>query len=96
MERTCVACRKKFSWDGQTWPQNVLRVVRVGLVITPDPTQVLPGRGAWIHTVCIAQSIERKSFRAAFKSAENFDLSLLEKFITDETNELDAKVMKLK
>jgi hypothetical protein len=46
--------------------------------------------------VCIAQGIERKSFRAAFKSAENFDLSLMKKFTTDETNELDAKVMKLK
>jgi predicted RNA-binding protein YlxR (DUF448 family) len=56
----------------------------------------LPGRGAWVHRECVAQAIERKSFKAAFKTAENFDHSQLQQFIADELTELDAKVMKLK
>ena len=96
MERTCIACRKKYSWDEPASREALVRIVRDGLVLTPDLDQRLPGRGAWIHRSCVRQAIERKSFRSAFKCSDNFDHSLLEAFIADEPKELDAKVMKLK
>ena len=96
MERTCIACRKKYSWDKPASSETLLRIVRDGLVLAPDPDQKLTGRGAWIHRSCVSQAVERKSFRSAFKCADNFDHSLLQAFIADELKELDAKVMKLK
>ena len=96
MERTCIACRKKYSWDEPASSEALVRIVRDGLVLTPDPDRLLVGRGAWIHKSCVAQAIERKSFRSAFKCSDNFDHSLLQAFIADEPKELDAKVMKLK
>lgn len=96
MERTCIACRKKYSWDEPASTDTLVRVVRQGLVLIPDPERNLSGRGAWVHRECVTQAIERKSFRSAFKSAENFDHSQLQQFIADELTELDAKVMKLK
>ena len=96
MERTCIACRKKYSWDEQASSDTLVRVVRQDLVLIPDLDRKLPGRGAWVHRECVTAAIERKSFKAAFKSAENFDHSHLQQFIADELTELDAKVMKLK
>ncbi len=96
MERTCIACRKKYSWDGPASTDTLVRIVRQGLVLMPDPDRELSGRGAWVHRECVTQAIERKSFKAAFKTAENFDHSQLQQFIADELTELDAKVMKLK
>ncbi len=96
MERTCIACRKKYSWGEQASRDTLVRVVRKGLVLLPDPKRIAPGRGAWVHRECVTQAIERKSFKAAFKTAENFDHSQLQQFIADELTELDAKVMKLK
>ncbi len=96
MERTCIACRKKYSWDEPASSETLVRIVRDGLVLTPDPDRLLVGRGAWIHRACVSQAIERKSFRSAFKTAENFDHSQLQQFIADELTELDAKDMKLK
>lgn len=84
MERTCIACRKKYSWDEQALSDTLVRVVRRGLVLLPDPDRTEPGRGAWVHRECVAHAIERKSFRAAFKSSENFDHSQLQTFIADE------------
>ena len=96
MERTCIACRKKFSWGEQASTDTLVRVVRQELVLIPDPDRKLSGRGAWVHRECVTQAIERKSFKAAFKTADNFDHSQLQQFIADELTELDAKVMKLK
>ena len=96
MERTCIACRKKYSWDGSASTDTLVRIVRQGLVLIPDPDRKFSGRGAWVHRECVTQAIERKSFKAAFKTAENFDHSQLQQFIADELTELDAKVMKLK
>ena len=96
MERTCIACRKKYSWDGPASTDTLVRVVRQGLVLIPDPERKLSGRGAWVHRECVTQAVERKSFRSAFKTAENFDHSQLQQFIADELTELDEKFMKLK
>jgi predicted RNA-binding protein YlxR (DUF448 family) len=96
VERTCIACRKKYSWDGPASTDTLVRVVRQDLVLIPDLDRKLPGRGAWVHRECVTAAIERKSFKAAFKSAENFDHTHLQQFIADELKELDAKVMKLK
>jgi predicted RNA-binding protein YlxR (DUF448 family) len=96
VERTCIACRKKYSWDGLASTDTLVRVVRQELVLIPDPDRKLSGRGAWVHRECVTQAIERKSFKAAFKTADNFDHSQLQQFIADELTELDAKVMKLK
>lgn len=96
MERTCIACRKKYSWDGPASTDTLVRVVRQDLVLIPDPNRKLPGRGAWVHKKCVTQAIERKLFKASFKTADNFDYSQLQQFIADELTELDAKVMKLK
>ena len=96
MERTCIACRKKYSWDEPASTDTLVRVVRQELVLIPDHDRNMPGRGAWVHRDCVTQAIERKSFKAAFKTADNFDHSHLQQFIADERTELDAKVMKLK
>jgi predicted RNA-binding protein YlxR (DUF448 family) len=96
VERTCIACRKKYSWDGPASTDTLVRVVRQELVLIPDPDRNLSGRGAWVHRECVTHAIERKSFKAAFKTADNFDHSQLQQFIADERTELDAKVMKLK
>ena len=96
MERTCIACRKKHSWDEPASTDTLVRVVRQELVLIPDHDRNMPGRGAWVHRDCVTQAIERKSFKAAFKTADNFDHSHLQQFIADELTELDAKVMKLK
>ena len=96
MERTCIACRKKYSWDGPASTDTLVRVVRQDLVLIPDPNRKFPGRGAWVHKKCVTQAIERKLFKASFKIADNFDHSQLQQFIADELTELDAKVMKLK
>jgi predicted RNA-binding protein YlxR (DUF448 family) len=96
VERTCIACRKKYSWDGHVSTDTLVRIIRQGLVLIPDPDRKLSGRGAWVHRDCVTQAIERKLFKAAFRSADNFDHSQLQQFIADELTELDAKVMKLK
>jgi predicted RNA-binding protein YlxR (DUF448 family) len=83
--RTCIACRKASDVGS-----DLIRVVLRDGSIYPSRTSL--GRGAWLHIVCGREAIRRKSFRAAFKSSENFNTEELEKFL----NEMDAKDMKQK
>lgn len=87
--RTCIACRKSEN------SANLLRVVLVNGVVTPDLKGNLPGRGARLHTACGFEAIRRNAFRWAFKLNESPDVSLFKKFLT-ELSEMDAKDMKLK
>ena len=84
--RTCIACRKSES------SANLLRVVLIEGVVTPDLKNNLPGRGARLHTACGHEAIRRKAFKWAFKLTESPDVTLFKKFLI----EMDAKDMKLK
>jgi hypothetical protein len=46
---------------------DLLRVVVVNGVLTPDPRRRLPGRGAWLHPV--PECLHRAERRAAFPRA---------------------------
>lgn len=73
--RTCVGCRRR---DEQS---RLLRVVGVSdgpsrervVVVQPDPTGRMPGRGAYVHldVTCGQTAVQRRAFgRALRKSGE--------------------------
>ncbi|WP_312859131.1 YlxR family protein [Pseudonocardia xinjiangensis] len=59
--RTCIGCRSRSTAD------DLLRVVVVDGVLTPDPRRRLPGRGAWLHPV--PECLDRAERRSAFPRA---------------------------
>ena len=61
--RTCLGCRSRAD------KSTLLRVVAVGSAVVPDPSAILPGRGAWVHptTDCVEKSIARKTFGRALR-----------------------------
>jgi hypothetical protein len=73
--RSCIACRKR---EGKN---ELLRVVRVGAHVVPDPENRKDGRGAWLHRQCFDIAVQRKSFERALKSDENLDLAELKAFL---------------
>lgn len=71
--RTCVGCRVR------TVKSDLLRLVVVEGVITPDPEGRLPGRGAALHPnlECLGLAERRRAFPRAFRCAGPLDVSLL-------------------
>jgi predicted RNA-binding protein YlxR (DUF448 family) len=67
-------------------------VLVYGLVIFDQP-QIAPGRGAWVHRICLKMAIDRQAFKWAFKLTSMPELS---KEVTELLTEMDAKDMKLK
>ena len=61
--RTCVGCRVR------TAKSELLRVVAVDGVLTPDPAGRLPGRGASVHLVprCVDLAEKRRAFSRALR-----------------------------
>jgi uncharacterized protein len=59
-QRSCIACRGVENWT------DLIRTVLVDNVIKVDQFHKLPGRGAWLHTSCYENAIERKAFYRAF------------------------------
>ncbi|WP_203909822.1 YlxR family protein [Rhizocola hellebori] len=70
--RTCVGCRQRAS------ASDLLRVVAIASVtdsgsshfrLRPDPSRVLPGRGAHVHPVpgCLDSALRRRAFGRALR-----------------------------
>ena len=74
--RSCIACRKATIWS------ELLRVVSFQGQVIPDPDRRKGGRGAWLHRGCLDMAKNRRSFNRAFRSDENLDLQVLEKYLT--------------
>lgn len=59
--RTCVGCRQR------DLSKNLLRVIRIGNEFLIKDSSL--GRGAWVHSGCIEQAIERKGFQRVLGEA---------------------------
>ena len=71
--RTCLGCRSR------TDSSALLRVVARNGEVVPDPSAILPGRGAWIHpiTACVESATRRRAFGRALRVTEALDARLL-------------------
>ena len=71
--RTCIGCRRR---DEQS---RLLRVVGVSdelarqrvIVVQPDPTGCMPGRGAYVHLdmTCGRTAVQRRAFGRALRTS---------------------------
>ena len=88
--RTCLGCRARVG------KSSLLRVVARDGVVLPDPSAVLPGRGAWVHPTpaCIEKSIARKAFGRALRVTAALDTGqILETVEAMNTNALPLNEM---
>jgi len=71
--RTCLGCRSRAD------KSSLLRVVAQDGVVLPDPSGILPGRGAWIHPTseCITKSISRNAFGRALRVSGALNTAVL-------------------
>ena len=81
--RSCIACRGRGNrqadrHDGQG---DLLRIVKSGDEVLPDPNAIAPGRGAWLHLGCFERARMQGSFTRAFKSEERLSCLTLEKYL---------------
>jgi predicted RNA-binding protein YlxR (DUF448 family) len=62
--RTCIGCRER------TEKSELLRIVACDGGIAIDHSQVLPGRGAYLHPrpACLEQALKRRSLGRALRS----------------------------
>nr|WP_278312854.1 YlxR family protein [Lolliginicoccus levis] len=53
--------------------------------LAPDPSQVLPGRGAWLHPTaqCLDKAVKRHAFGRALRRPGNVDTTELDRFVRD-------------
>ncbi|WP_306839484.1 YlxR family protein [Catenuloplanes nepalensis] len=75
--RTCVGCRHRASVS------EVLRFVKVGSELRPDPRRRLPGRGAHLHLdpACFALAERRRAFGRALRFTGVLDTAPLAEHI---------------
>jgi uncharacterized protein len=64
-ERTCVGCRQRGPKSG------LLRLAVASGSIAPDPSGVVPGRGAYVHRVdaCVDAALARGAVARALRTA---------------------------
>ncbi|GAA3626171.1 YlxR family protein [Microlunatus ginsengisoli] len=62
--RTCTGCRKRGD------KHELLRVVARDGAVEPDPRQVLPGRGAYLHPAveCLDKALRRRAIGRALRT----------------------------
>ena len=73
--RSCIACRSRES------TKELLHLVALAGLVTPDPDRLLNGRGAWLHPRCFELAAQRRSFNRAFKSSQEFGTADLAAFL---------------
>lgn len=56
--RTCVVCKVRGDRS------ELLRFIASGSEVIADPLKTSPGRGAWIHAVCLRPDLEPQFSRA--------------------------------
>jgi uncharacterized protein len=71
--RTCLGCRSRAD------KSSLLRVVAQDGVVIPDPSEILPGRGAWVHPTaeCVTKSISRNAFGRALRVSGALNTAVL-------------------
>jgi uncharacterized protein len=79
--RTCVGCRTRAA------QADLLRVVAVDGVLTPDPRRRLPGRGASVHPDprCVDLAEKRRAFARALRLDGPLDVSPVRDHLTSTT-----------
>lgn len=77
--RTCVGCRVR------TAKSELLRLVVVEGVITPDQRGRLPGRGASLHPAmsCLELAERRRAFTRAFRAEGTLDATCLRAYLLE-------------
>ena len=75
--RTCVGCRSRAA------KSELLRVVAVEGVLTPDPAGRLPGRGASVHLDprCVDLADKRRAFPRALRLTGPLDVTPVRDFL---------------
>ncbi|MEO3853343.1 YlxR family protein [Acrocarpospora sp. B8E8] len=78
--RTCVGCRVR------TAKSELLRLVVVAGVITPDLQGRLPGRGASLHPAvgCLELAERRRAFSRAFRAEGSLDVTRLRDHLAEQ------------
>ncbi|MEJ1230213.1 MAG: YlxR family protein [Galbitalea sp.] len=71
--RTCLGCRSRADRS------SLLRVVARDGVVIPDPSAILPGRGAWVHPTpaCVDKSTARNALGRALRVGGALDTGQL-------------------
>ena len=76
--RTCVGCRQRAE------ASELLRVVLSDGVLVPDPSRLLPGRGAHLHRdpACLELAERRRAFPRALRVPGPLDPALVRAALT--------------
>ena len=85
--RTCLGCRVRAD------KSSLLRVVARDGEVTPDPSEILTGRGGWVHPTesCIETAIKRRAFGRALRVSTALGtqrLSALARTSSEASNEM--------
>ncbi|MFE9428875.1 YlxR family protein [Kitasatospora sp. NPDC006697] len=85
-ERTCVGCRKRAA------KHELLRVTAVEGVCVPDPSAMLPGRGAYLHPEqsCLDLAVRRRALPRAFRVQGALDTDPLRQHVAAGTDSAPA------
>jgi predicted RNA-binding protein YlxR (DUF448 family) len=75
--RTCIGCRQRAA------AAELLRVVRDGTNVVPDPRRRASGRGAWLHPVseCVALAERRRAFARALRASGSVDPTPVREYV---------------
>jgi predicted RNA-binding protein YlxR (DUF448 family) len=69
---------------------DLLRVVAVGGVLTPDPRRRLPGRGAHVHLDrhCLEAAFRRRAFGRALRTTAPLDTDSLRRYVEGQVQQV--------
>lgn len=75
--RMCLGCRQR------SLVTELLRVVAIAGVVTPDPRRRQPGRGASIHPdlVCLDLAERRRAFSRALRESDALDTAPIRDYL---------------
>ena len=79
-QRSCIACRRLENWT------DLIRTVLLDNEIKVDLNHRMPGRGAWLHSICFQIALERKAFNRSFKYEGEIKFKELEDYLKNLSN----------